>query len=75
MSTNSVTQTELEAQYFKTLRAFMGYVENGSSCSVKMFQDDATRKYHLHIGQKSFYGASLNDCINKAVDAGCNINY
>lgn len=70
-----MTQTELESKHFKMLRAFMGYVENGSSRTVKMFQDDATQGFHLYVGSQRFYGNSLMDCVNKAEAAGCHINY
>lgn len=75
MSTQSMTQEQLDAHNFKMLRAFMGYVENGSSRTVKMSQDDATHKHCLYIGAQTFYGKSLNDCINKATDAGMHVHY
>lgn len=71
----SQTQEKADALNFKMLRAFMGYIENGSAQTIKLFQDDATREYFLKIGLDCFTGASLQDCINKAVDAGKHITY
>lgn len=34
-------------QTLKKLRDLMGYVENGSDQTIKIFQDDATGTYHI----------------------------
>ena len=74
MST-SQTQEQTDALNFKMLRAFMGHVENSSQRTIMLFQNDATREYYLQIGLDYFTGASLQDCINKAVDSGKHITY
>lgn len=51
------------------LRHLMGYIENGTSGSVKVSQDDATRSYWVSVGTESWYGDTLEQAINKAYDA------
>ena len=72
---NSNTQEQTDALNFKMLRAFMGRIENDTHQTIIMFQDSGTGAYFLQIGLKYFTGASLQDCINKAVDAGKHITY
>ena len=58
----------LQLQAFDRLRRACGYVENGTSETVKIYQDDATREWVVTIGQtprntRHYYGPSLTDAI------------
>lgn len=58
-----------DSRRFKNLRHLMGYVQDGSQDSVTLFQDDATSDYFVKVGKQSFFGTSLNEAIDKAIDA------
>ncbi len=51
------------------LRELMGYVQNGSDETVSLFQDDATMDFMLHVGNKTYWGLSLENVIEKAFEA------
>ena len=51
------------------LRELMGYVQNGSEETVSLFQDDATMDFMLHVGNKTYWGLSLENVIEKAFEA------
>lgn len=55
---------------FKQLEELLGYVQNGSDTTVRIFQDDATRTYHVEVGsqgnQHTYYGDSLGAAIASA---------
>lgn len=52
------------------LRELCGYVENGSEQSVTIFQDDATRTWHLRIGKfKTYWAEGFEAVIHKAAEA------
>lgn len=59
-----------QAYLFQALRDMAGYVENGGSGSVKIYQDDATRSWHVVIGngskEKRYWGDSLDRAIENA---------
>lgn len=52
-----------KAEYFDILRAAMGYVENGSDTVLKVYQDDATRDWFVHVGQRHYWGHSLSEAL------------
>lgn len=61
----------------KTLRDLencMGHLQNGSQTKVTLWQDDATphrsERVGMTVGETSYVGYSLADCIRKAVAAG-----
>jgi ribosomal protein L1 len=54
------------AYLFQALRDMAGYVENGGSGSVKFYQDDATRTWHVEVGKNSYWADSLDEAIEKA---------
>ena len=56
-------------QTLNSLRKLMGYVQNGSDETVSLFQDDATMDYMLHVGNKTYWGLSLENVIEKAFEA------
>ena len=51
------------------LKELMGYVQNGSDETVYLFQDDATMDFMLHVGNKTYWGLSLENVIEKAFEA------
>jgi len=55
-----------QAYLYQALRDMAGYVENGGSTTVKIFQDDATRSWHVYVGKNSYFGDSLDQAIEKA---------
>lgn len=71
-------QVRRDADAMRKLRQLMGYVENSSETTVKLFQDDATKTYVVKVGveskfskaPRSYYGTSLNAAIQAAIDAG-----
>ena len=56
-------------QTLKSLKELMGYVQNGSDETVSLFQDDATMDFMLHVGNKTYWGLSLENVIDKAFEA------
>jgi len=59
-----------EALLYENLTAFTGYVENGSSTTVTLFHDDAVQRserYHIKVGNNTYWGGSFAECIQKAV--------
>ena len=57
---------ETDAALLKHLQAALGYVANGTSQSVTIFQDDATREWVLMAGKKMFSDSSLTGVIAQA---------
>lgn len=56
-----------EAENYRDIRELMGYVEDGSHQTVRLFQDDATREYFVGMGAKSAYhGRTLPAAIERA---------
>ena len=50
---------EMRSNTFIALRDICGYIENGGGSTVKLFQDDATQTWHVHVGDRKFYGETL----------------
>lgn len=66
-----VKALEKYEQQMKTLRELCGYVEDGSSDSVTLSQDDATGTWHITVGysprsRKSFWDESFDGVFLKA---------
>lgn len=51
---------------FTKMRQLAGYVENGTDVSVRFYQDDATRTWHVHVGQRGYYADSLEQAVQLA---------
>lgn len=60
------TSTMDFANAYVALRDVLGYIENGSSTVVTIFQDDATHIWCVKVGKQSFYDDSLIKAIHKA---------
>lgn len=59
-----------DAARWRKFRNVVGYVENGSDASVTLFQDDATKSWHLRVNnstysRKEFHG-TLDEVLNEA---------
>lgn len=65
MLRHSRTIKAREAEGFRKLRKLMGYVENGSDTTVRLWQDDATRTFHVLVGNRNYWGNSLLDALEK----------
>jgi len=58
-----------EGDRWKQLQELCGYVQDGSQTTVKLWQDDATRTYHVTIGKVSYCGNSFSEALDKAIRA------
>ena len=54
-----------QINYFEKLKQLMGYVQNGSDTEIRMFQDDATLSYWVQVGNRSNFGRSLEEALDK----------
>lgn len=56
-------------QRLLALRNLCGYVEDDSYCTVKIYQDDATRDWIVVVGKSTnwFHASSFNGAIDAAV--------
>jgi hypothetical protein len=55
---------------FRALRNLCGFVANGSETTVTIFQDDATRTFHIAAGKQHFHGNSLEDALDTVAREG-----
>lgn len=53
-----------DARRYRTIREACGYVENGSSSSFSISQDDATKDWCARVGVRPFYGKSFGEVID-----------
>jgi hypothetical protein len=44
-----------------------GYVGNGTSTSVTISEDDATRWWAVNVGKRGFYGPTLREAVDAAL--------
>lgn len=63
---SSVEILRVAADRLQALRALMGYVQNGTHETVKLYQDDATMSFYVHVGKQYGYGDSLGEAIDDA---------
>lgn len=61
-----ITANDSKARSFSELRDVCGYIENGGGSTIKIFQDDATRTWHLYVGDKSYWDETFQGVIAKA---------
>jgi hypothetical protein len=52
------------------LRRLAGYLQDGSHETIKLYQDDATGSYFVQVGNKSNYGTSFSEALNKFLEDG-----
>jgi hypothetical protein len=57
---------EPELTWLNMLHEIIGYVENGSSQKLVLFQDDATKDYCIMVGRHGYTGPDLGSVINLA---------
>lgn len=66
---------EQKAEAFNKIRELMGYVEDGSDVVVSIYQDDATKTFHVRVGSDSVHwGETLTEAINEAHSCLENLN-
>jgi len=58
-----------QADYWKGLKNLIGFVQDGSNTTVKIFWDDATTTAYIQVGKKSYTGTSLDEVLRNAIDA------
>lgn len=57
-----------KAEMLEKIRGLMGFIEDGSYESIHLFQDDATRTYHVQVGvTNSEYGNTFEEAVRNAV--------
>ena len=62
-----IDQWRRRSEQFQMIINLMGYVQNGTETTVKLFQDDATMDYHVVVGDKdSEWGRTLAEALSKA---------
>lgn len=49
------------------LRGLLGYVQNGTSTTVTLSQDDATYDFDVKVGKRSYYNRSFTQAIDAAI--------
>lgn len=58
-----------KAVLFNKIRDLMGYVEDGSDVTLKLYQDDATKTFHVQVGSgHSAWGETFSEAINNAYE-------
>lgn len=55
-----------DAERWTVLRGLLGYVEDGSSETVTICQDDATRDWVVKVGKRTFHDRSLDAALKAA---------
>lgn len=61
---NTVAETiRLDAKRWRKIKALTGHVEDSSNCTVKLFQDDATKTYFIQDGNTSHFADSGYDAV------------
>ena len=62
-----IDQWRRRSEQFQMIVNLLGYVQNGTETTVKLFQDDATMDYHVTVGEnESEWGRSLSEALAKA---------
>lgn len=59
--------SEKNAGRLDGLRKMMGHVQDGSDTAVLLYQDDATRSYIVHVGDRHYWGESFGIAIDNAI--------
>ena len=54
-----------EINHWERLKKLAGYYQDSSDETITMFQDDATRTYHIKVGKESNYGNCFEEALNK----------
>lgn len=64
-------ETRRNSRTYKQLRELCGHVQDGSAQTVKVSQDDATRTWHVTVGDRNprtYHGDSLPEAIHNAAE-------
>lgn len=64
----------VDAYRLQDLRLLCGFSQNGSSNTVRLFEDDATRDWICKVNSRMYVGKSLNEALDAAILAmqvGC----
>lgn len=62
-----MSNEELAVKRMKGLRELLGYVQNGSDTTVKIFQDDATYTFHVKVGSRLYWGDTFEQALDAAI--------
>jgi hypothetical protein len=66
LSPSAIAQTA-QPKEWEMIQELMGYVEDGSSQTVTLYQDDATKNYTVKVDSKSYWGHTLKEALTKAL--------
>lgn len=55
-----------DAERWRLIRDMLGYLEDGSSESVTIDRDDATREWIIRVGNRTHYDISFDAVLRKA---------
>jgi len=62
-------ELKADSELLEGLRSLMGYVQNGSETTLSLFQDDATKSFHIKVGNtRSYWGESFKEALQKAIN-------
>lgn len=56
-----------EANMLRGIRLLMGYVENGTSETVSLGQDDATKSFFVRVGKRHYHSSSFSGALEEAM--------
>lgn len=66
-----IAELKKDKERLASLRSLMGHVQDGSSTTVVLFQDDATNNYFVKSGNTYVsFGETFNEAIDKAIKEG-----
>lgn len=66
---NQAAALNQDAERFRKLHSNLcGYIENGGGETLKIYQDDATREWILHIGKRTYHAGSFAGVVDAALE-------
>jgi hypothetical protein len=68
MTTNSDDSIQKDAAMFRALIELAGHFQDDSFTTIRLSGDDATRTWMLEVGKQTFYGKSVRNVIQQAID-------
>ncbi len=57
-----------DTERLAALRKFMGYVQNGTSDTITIYQDDTTNDFFIERGKRRFFGESFKGVLDAVVE-------
>jgi len=66
---SALVKVRHDSRRLKGLRNLMGFIQDGSSGTVKLYQDEATGDFFVSTGRRSYWGESFDTAIDAAIKA------